>query len=91
MIEQSHFHEDHIMPDQPTPPVDPAARIAELEAKLARVTAERDMLKKFACAPSEEFSDWDVTEEEVQDAMHGPRGRPLIEIIQEHKRKLGEA
>lgn len=83
--------EDHVVPDQPTPPPDLAARIAELEATVAQLTRERDMLKKFACAPSEEFSDWDVTEEEVQDAMHGPRGRPLIEIIEEHKRKLGGA
>jgi hypothetical protein len=83
--------EDQVMHDLPIQPPDPAARIAELEATVAQLTRERDMLKKFACAPSEEFSDWDVTEEEVQDAMHGPRGRPLIEIIQEHKRKLGEA
>lgn len=84
------------MPDQPTPPADPAARIAELEAKLAEVTAERDwlaenrkLLKSIACAPPADLGAIPpVTEEELHDAMHGPRGRSLIEIIEEHERKL---
>jgi hypothetical protein len=43
------------VPDRPTPPPDPAARIAELEAEVARlkvaaglIAPEREMFKKIA-------------------------------------------
>jgi hypothetical protein len=79
------------MPDTPLPP-DAAARIAELEAKVARLTYERDLLKSIACAkPPGADQLPDLTEEEILDAMHGPRGKSLDEIIAEHERKLGGA
>jgi hypothetical protein len=76
------------MSDQPTPPTDPAARIAELEAKLARVTYERNLLKSIVTAkPPGGSADWDVTEEEIQEAVHGPRGISWRELLAEFEQK----
>lgn len=87
------------MSDQLPSPVDSAARIAELEAEVVRLKAEiewlvkdRKTLKSLACAKP---PDWEayppVTEEEIYEAMHGPRSEmSLLDIIAEHKRKLAD-
>ena len=78
------------MPDTPTP--DPAARIAELEAKVARLTYERNLLKSIVEAkPPGEDQLPELTEEEILEAMHGPRGKSLEEILAEHERRLGDS
>lgn len=73
------------MSDQPIPPPDPAARIAELEAKVARLTYERDLLKSIVSAkPPGGLPDWgDVTDEEIHEAVHGPRGISWRELLAE--------
>lgn len=77
---------NHAMPDLPP---DPAARIAELEAKLAAVTHERNLLKSIVTAkPSGGDPFPPLTEEEVLEAMHGPRGTPIEDLIAEYRRKL---
>lgn len=77
------------MSDQPLPP-EAAARIAELEAKLARVTYERDLLKSIVTTKPSGADDFpELTEEDFLAAMREPPGPSLIEIIEEHERKLG--
>lgn len=75
---------------------DPAARIAELEAEVARLREENDwlhkqrkVLKSLACAKP---PDWEaylppVTDEEIYEAMHGPRGKSLDELLAEFEQK----
>lgn len=78
------------MPDQPTPPVDPTARIAELEAEVARLTYERNLLKSIVSTrPLGDDGLPELTEEDFLAAMREPPGPSLIEIIEEHERKLG--
>jgi hypothetical protein len=78
------------MPDMPTPQPDPAARIAELEAELARVTLERDIYKDgVRLYLGKDDPEYDLTPEEVEDMLHGPRGEPLRDIVAEFERKLG--
>jgi hypothetical protein len=80
------------MPDQPTPPTNLAARVAELEATVAQLTRERDMLKSIVSAKPPGGDPFPpLTEEEVLDAIHGPQGMPLENLIAEYKRKLGAA
>ncbi|MFY7953645.1 MAG: hypothetical protein ACOVT5_14165 [Armatimonadaceae bacterium] len=77
------------MPDQPT---DPAARIAELEAEVARLKQDRNLLKSIVEAkPPGADQLPELTEEEILDAMHGPRGKSLDEILAEHERRSGAA
>jgi hypothetical protein len=77
------------MPDTPLPP-EAAARIAELEAKVARLTYERDLLKSIACAKSSGVDQLpELTEEDFLAAMQEPPGPSLIEIIERHERKAG--
>lgn len=69
-----------------TPPADAAARIAALEAELARVTFERDALKSTTYALLERLFPYRTpTPEEIQEMMHGPRGESLAEIVSEYE------
>lgn len=78
------------------PPVQPGAtteqlsrQIAELRSAIAALTAHREALRPIFLALAEAFEpDAPPTEEELHDMLHGPRGRPLIEIIEEHERGL---
>jgi hypothetical protein len=72
----------------PTPP-DPADRLAELEAELARVKFERDLYKS-AIAHTYDIADAyrSLTPEELDDMLHGPRGQPLKEIIAEFEQRI---
>lgn len=80
------------MPDLPIQPPDPATRIAELEAKVARLTYERDLLKSIVSTkPSGDDGLPELTEEDFLAAMREPPGPSLIEIIERHERKAGGA
>lgn len=84
------------MPDQPTPPTDPAARIAELEAEVARlkvaqelIAAERDLFKEIARTPRPTEDPYTTpTPEEVHELMHGPKSSvSLRDVIAEFDRQ----
>jgi len=72
----------------PTPP-DPAERLAELEAELARVKTERD-LYKAVIAQVYDITDAyrPLTPAELDDMLHGPRGQPLQEIVAEFEQRI---
>ena len=73
----------------PTPP-DPADRLAELEAELVRVKTERDLYKAAAYETfHRDHPIPDLTPEEMEDAISGPRGQPLKEIVAEFERQVG--
>ena len=74
----------------PTPP-DPADRVKELEAELARVKTERDIYKAAAYEVYRPHNPIpDPTEEEIADALTGPRGQPLLEIVAEFERRVAQ-
>lgn len=76
------------MPEN-TPTPDLLARIAALEAELARVKTERDIYKADVYATiRKDDPEYTLTEEEIQDALHGPRGQPLLDIVSEFEREL---
>lgn len=55
-------------------------RVADLEQEVAALKAERGSLASFVpYIPP--------TEEELHDMLHGPRGQPLLEIIEEYEQK----
>lgn len=75
----------------PDMPPDPAARIAELEAELARMTWERDMYRDdansyrphpFAELPTPNLAD-------IHELMLEPQGgETIMDIIAEYERRL---
>jgi len=74
----------------PGPGGDPAHRIAELETELARARAERDEYKAAAYSLLGQLVPYKpVTDEELHDMLHGPRGRPILEVIAELEREQG--
>lgn len=76
------------------PPAPPGATAEQLARQIAKLrpaadalTARRESLRPIFLALAEAFEpDAPPTEEELHDMLHGPRGRPLIEIIEEHER-----
>jgi hypothetical protein len=74
----------------PVPPKEhPAGRIAELEQQVAALTARRVELREAFLALVERVVPFEpLSVEELWDMLHGPRGRPLIEIIEECEREL---
>ena len=67
-----------------------ARRIAELQPAVAILTVRREELRPLFLALAETFDPFaPPSEEELQDMLHGPRGRSLIEIIEEYERESG--
>ena len=64
---------------------DQTARIAELEAEVARLEAERDAFKLLAAEATQPDEDVYTTpmEEEVDEMFNAPRGKPLDDILAE--------
>lgn len=73
---------------QPTPE-ELRKRLDELERELVKMRAERDEFKASTYELlGQVFPYIPLTPEEVEDMLHGPRGRPIIEIIEEYERGL---
>ena len=64
------------------------ARVAKLEAELARVKFERDLYKK-SIYDSLRGSEFDVpmTEAEMEDLMNAPQGESILSIIEEFEKR----
>ena len=77
------------MPDQPTPSIDPTARIAELEAEVARLTYERNLLKSIVSTrPLGDDGLPELTEDDFIAAMQNPSSASLEDLIAECRRKV---
>ena len=64
-------------------------RLDELEGELARTRAERDEFKASTYELLAQVFPYEpISEEELHDMLHGPRGQPIIEIVEEYERKL---
>jgi hypothetical protein len=75
------------MPDTPTP--DPATRIAELEAEVARLTYERNVLQSIVSTrPLGDDGLPELTEEDFLAAMQNPSTASLDDLIAECRRKV---
>lgn len=79
-------------PDQPSGTHDTVAdlkrEVEQLRAKLAVVSAEAESYRRAAYSfLKEQFPYVPPTEEELQDLLHGPRGRSILEIIEELKQE----
>jgi hypothetical protein len=63
--------------------------VEQLRAQLAKATAEAETYRRAAYAMLEQLDPYvPPTEEELQDMLHGPRGRPILDIIAEFEKKL---
>ena len=71
-------------PDLPKLLADVLGRLSALEQEVAVLRAGRTSLASvIPYTPP--------TDEELHDMMHGPRGRPILEVIEEYEKKyLGE-
>jgi len=56
-------------------------RLETLEQEVAAIRAQRASLASIVPYTS-------PTEEELHDMLHGPRGQPLLEIIEEYEKEL---
>jgi hypothetical protein len=75
-------------PPQPTPD-ELRKRLDELERELSRTRAERDEFKASTYELlGKVFPFVPPTAEEIHDMLYGPRGQPIIEIVEEYERKL---
>jgi len=70
-------------------PEDLAARLAKVEAELARANFERDMYKKsiYDSLRGSEF-DMPMTEAEMVDLMNAPQGESIISVIEEFEKQF---
>ena len=63
-------------------------QVADLTDKLARKTAEADEYRQSVFALLNQLlPDKTPTDDEVRELMHGPHGRPLLELIEELERQ----
>ncbi len=76
------------MPEE-TPPADIQSlladmltRLATLEREVAALRAGRSLAALVPYTPP--------TDEELQDMLHGPRGQPLRDVIEEYRRECRE-
>ncbi|MGK2908504.1 MAG: hypothetical protein ACSLE1_01670 [Sphingobium sp.] len=71
---------------------DEAGRIAELEAELARVKRERDMLQStVSYLVRNEELDRPMTPEELDELMNAPRGAPIRSVLAEYQARIVQA
>ena len=79
------------MPDPTTPdPSDLVRKIADLESQVQSLRLERDREKEKVRALLDQLVPYEpVTEAELRDMLHGPRGKPLLEVIEEIEREEG--
>jgi len=64
-------------------------RLADLERELAKTRAERDEYKASTYSLLGELIPFEpVTDEEAHEMIHGPKGQPIREIIEELERGL---
>jgi hypothetical protein len=62
--------------------------VERLRTQLAKATAEAEMYRQAAYSMLEQLVPYTPpTEEELHDMLHGPRGRPILEIIDEYEAK----
>lgn len=62
--------------------------VERLRAQLAEATAEAERYRRAAHALlAERVPYTPPTEEELRDLLHGPRGKPLVELIAELERE----
>jgi hypothetical protein len=78
-----------------TPPTEDAdalrRRVAELQAALAKKSAEAEEYRHSVYALLSQLMPYKTpTDDEIQELMHGPRGRPLLEVIEELERQSKE-
>jgi hypothetical protein len=84
----------------PPGPAEPPAgepTVADLKREVERLRAELDRANtrakyygQAAAAMAEQLDPYvPPTEEELHDMLHGPRGRPILEIIADLERELG--
>lgn len=71
------------------PNPDLVRRLAELEAELARVRAERDEYKQSVHSLLNHVMPCDPpTPEEIHDMRYGPRGASIREVLAEFERQI---
>lgn len=64
--------------------------VERLRTQLAKTTAEATEYRRAAYAMLNQLVPYiPPTAEELHDLMHGPRGQPLLEIIEEYERRAG--
>lgn len=64
---------------------------ARLREELARAKAEAAEYKREAYRSlDEDYPYVTPTPEELHDMLHGPRGRPILEIVAELEKELGQ-
>lgn len=97
--------EDHVRNNPTTgesnssviPPTEESIAVSELHreverlrAQLAKATAEAESYRRAAyMLLNKEVPYIPPTEEELQDLTHGPRGRPILDVIDELEREGG--
>jgi hypothetical protein len=78
------------MSEQPATPVpqDLPKLLAELIGRLSALEQEVAVLRGGRTTLGSVVPYTRPTDEEVYDMMHGPRGQPILEIIEEYEKKL---
>ena len=65
--------------------------VEQLRADLAKATAEAETYRRAAYAMLRQLVPYvPPTDEELRELMHGPRGRSILDIINELEREGGE-
>ncbi|MBN9122819.1 MAG: hypothetical protein J0I06_27390 [Planctomycetes bacterium] len=83
---QTHPSDDTVMGNEDVPAL--RREVERLRAQLTEVAAEAERYRRAACALLNERVPYSPpTEEELHDLLHGPRGKPLGELIAELERE----